>query len=130
MKEKFIRFFSGRYGTDDLNRFLFVVELILFVASFIFPNLFLMFLFYVVIFWYLYRSMSRNYVARSIENQKFIKLKTKFVHTFTCIKKNFTDKGYKHFVCPNCAQIVRVPKGKGVITITCPSCRKAFDKRS
>lgn len=130
MREKLQRFFYGRYGTDDFNKFLFYAELVLLVITFFFRNIVIEILFYFVIILYLYRSLSKNIVARSIENQKFIKIKSKITHRFKAIQKNFQEKDYKHFVCPNCSQIVRVPKGKGNITITCPSCRKQFDKRS
>lgn len=130
MKEKLIRFFAGHYGTDDLNQFLFVLELILFGITLFFPNIISNTLFYLTIILYLYRTLSRNIVARSVENQKYIRVKSMITHKFVALKKDFQEKGYKHIVCPNCAQIVRVPKGKGNITVTCPSCRNSFDARS
>ena len=39
-------------------------------------------------------------------------------------------KIYRFYSCPNCAQKVRVPKGKGKICITCPKCKTEFVKRS
>lgn len=130
MKEKMIRFFAGRYGTDDLNKFLFIVELVLLVISLCVPSLLLTIVFYLVIFVYLYRSLSKNIVARSIENQKYVNIRAKITHSFKAYQRNFSEKGYRHFVCPKCSQIIRVPKGKGTITITCPSCRTKFDKKS
>ena len=32
--------------------------------------------------------------------------------------------------CPKCGQKIRVPRGKGMIEITCPKCRTIFRKRS
>ena len=129
MKEKLIRFFVGRYGNDALNQFLFVLELIFLALSFFVPNLIVSFLFFLVFFTYLFRSMSRNIYGRQAENMKFIAIRTKITHTFKAIQKNFQESAYKHFVCPKCAQIIRVPKGKGNIEITCPSCRTRFSKK-
>ena len=36
----------------------------------------------------------------------------------------------KYFRCPNCKQMVRVPRGRGKITITCPTCKQQFDRKS
>ena len=129
MKEKLIRFVAGRYGNDSLNQFLFILELIFLALSFFVPNIIVSFLFFLVFFTYLFRSLSRNIYGRQAENMKFIAIRTKITHTFKAIQKNFQESAYKHFVCPKCAQIIRVPKGKGNIEITCPSCRTRFSKK-
>ena len=41
-----------------------------------------------------------------------------------------TDKNHKIFQCGKCGQMIRVPKGKGKIVITCPSCKQEFIKRT
>ena len=46
------------------------------------------------------------------------------------MQKNFSDKDHKYFVCKNCHKMVRVPKGKGKIEVTCPRCGHHFDARS
>ncbi len=46
------------------------------------------------------------------------------------IKKNREDHEHKYFLCPECKQTVRVPRGHGKITITCPKCSHKFDKKS
>ena len=40
------------------------------------------------------------------------------------------NKEYKYFLCPNCKQMVRVPRGKGNIEIKCPKCQHKFDRKS
>ena len=39
-------------------------------------------------------------------------------------------KNYKHIQCPNCGQMVRVPRGKGAIRVTCPRCHTKFNSNS
>lgn len=130
MKEKFIRFMQGRYGNDALNNFIFGLELVLCFLSIFFRNWVLQILFYVTLILYFYRAFSRNYVARSIENQKFIGLKSKIVHRFQAFSKNLSDQEYKTLVCPHCSQMIRVPKHKGKIEVKCSSCGNRFDAKS
>lgn len=40
------------------------------------------------------------------------------------------SKTHKIYRCPHCRQKIRVPRGKGKIEITCPSCRSKFIKRT
>ena len=43
------------------------------------------------------------------------------------MKKRWAQRGtYRFFKCPQCRQIVRVPKGRGKICITCPKCKTEF----
>jgi len=40
------------------------------------------------------------------------------------------DKEHCYFKCPNCGQQLRVPRGKGKITVTCRSCGAVFEEKS
>ena len=130
MKEKFYRFMQGRYGMDQLNQFIFYVELIFFIISLFNRSILITGAFYICLVLVMYRMLSRNYVKRSIENQKFIHIKSKSTHRFQSIYKNIKGKNNKYLVCPQCSQIIRVPRHKGNITVTCPSCRQSFDAKS
>ena len=65
------------------------------------------------------RSLSRNVYKRYEENRKFLLLWQKF-----------KDKDHRYYNCPRCRQQVRVPRGKGKISITCPKCREKFIKKT
>ena len=39
-------------------------------------------------------------------------------------------KVYRYFKCPHCRQSIRVPRGRGRISITCPKCGTSFIKKS
>ena len=78
----------------------------------------------------LFRTYSRNIYKRREENEKYLKMIQPIKKRFNVIKKNHQDKEHKYYLCPSCKQIVRVPKGRGKITITCPTCKNRFDKKS
>ena len=130
MKNKIRNFMVGRYGDDALNRFICILIFIFIVLNWILQNNIIRIVIYVFFFLFIYRSFSKNIVARSIENDKFIKHKRKVSRIFKIMKKNFQDKENKYVLCPTCVQMIRVPKGKGKIEITCRHCKKRFEKRS
>jgi predicted phosphohydrolase len=40
------------------------------------------------------------------------------------------DRDHRYFDCPRCRQRVRVPRGKGKISISCPKCHEKFVKKT
>ena len=57
--------------------------------------------------------------------------KTKIIRRFfIATKNNLKDKNNHYYLCPNCYQVVRVPKGRGKVEIHCPKCNKVFKKKS
>ena len=48
-----------------------------------------------------------------------------------CILISIAVRGKNAFFrCPSCKEVVRVPRGKGKIRITCPRCGYAFEKKT
>lgn len=131
MKEKIQRFMMGRYGVDDLNRFLMILFLILGVINLFLRNMPFNLLLVLCIFALYYRMLSKQHSKRYQENVKFLQIKGKVLQFFQRKKRTMEDKKHNHiFVCPTCKQKIRIPKGKGLICITCPKCRTEFEKRS
>lgn len=130
-REKLMRFMQGRYGMDELGRFLSYVLMAVILLNIFFRSQLLNWMVFAALIFMYYRVMSRNYSARYAENQKFLNLKYRFLS-----KKNQgfaragADKTGRIFKCPTCGQKVRVPKGKGKISIHCPKCNTDFIKRS
>ena len=90
----------GRYGSDQLSFFLLVVYIVLILLSGL-PHLeVLSWLALAVLLWDLFRMFSRR------------------------------DKEHRYFKCPNCGQYLRVPRGKGKITVNCRNCGASFEERS
>lgn len=132
----FRRFMYGRYGSDQLSTFLFVLYIVLLVFQMIFRGTavgsVLMLVSYAVVLIYFFRTFSRNIYRRQMENQKFMQAWNPVKNYFKFWKMRFDERNgvKKLFRCPKCHQTIRVPKGKGKIAITCPKCRFEFIKRT
>ena len=117
------RFMEGRYGMDKLNMAILWTGVIASLLSTLIPvqpfNLIFWILSYVLMFLSIFRILSRNTYKRYQENRKFLQI-------FDRLK----DRDHRYFDCPKCRQMVRVPRGKGKIAITCPRCREKFVKKT
>ncbi len=123
-------FRRGRYGNDFLNFTLLIASLIFWVVNIFLRNVALAVLINCLLIYCTYRSLSKNVWTRQKENMRFLDATKDIRANYKVIKMNFTDKKSKYFICPNCKQIVKVPKGKGKIEISCPRCKNKFDRKS
>ena len=116
-------FMTGRYGTDKLNMVILSAGLVASLLSVWISapgwNLLLFVLSYGLMIWAIFRSLSRNTYRRYQENRKFLQF-------FFRLK----DRDNRYFDCPKCRQMVRVPRGKGTIAITCPRCKEKFIRKT
>lgn len=130
MREKFVRFMQGRYGTDQMNRFLSIVAIILLVLS-VFGIPFMYILALALLVWVYFRTFSRNIYKRSAENQKYLTYEWKVKNFWGRKKNEFSQRKVYHiYKCPKCRQKLRVPRGRGKIMITCRKCGTEFMKKS
>ena len=124
------RFMAGRYGGDQLNLFLMALYLILYVL-FLFTRLLAFeLLATVLVFVSLFRSLSRNLEARRAENNKFLQFVRPIARRWNAFHARAHDREHRYFKCPNCGQQMRVPRGKGRITVHCRSCGAVFGEKS
>ena len=134
-REKLQRFMIGRYGMDQLGRFLFGVLCVLVVL-----NLFIRFgplgllvnvLELAVIILLYFRMFSKNVNRRWQENQAYLRMQFYVSEYFKKLRFRFSEgRKYRIFKCPNCGQKVRIPRGHGRVSIHCPKCGTDFIKRS
>lgn len=120
----FQRVMQGRYGYDELSRFLIIFSLVLMILSMIkilwFLNIFAL----ICLMWATFRCYSKNIQKRLYEQEQFLKITQKPRKFFSVQKMKWQDrKIYRYFKCKNCKATLRVPKGKGKIEITCPKCK-------
>lgn len=113
------RFMEGRYGTDKLNTAILGVGVVACLLSMFIRlpllDFILTLLSYGLLFWAVFRCLSRNTYKRYQENRKYLNLLSR------C-----KDREHRYFNCPRCRQSVRVPRHKGKIAITCPKCKEKF----
>lgn len=119
----FRHFMQGRYGTDKLNTTILLAGFSACFLQILLPGavlkLVMMVFSYACMGWAIFRSLSRNTYKRYQENRKYLR----------CLER-IKDKEHRYFDCPRCRQSVRVPRGKGKISITCPKCKEKFIKKT
>ena len=141
MKERLRKFMEGRYGADELNRFLTVCGWVLLLIGFVLSGIdskvalivgsVLVTLSWAALIYSLFRTFSKRTQERASENYKYFVCKNKVLGWFRRLKARWQDrKTHRYFRCPQCKATVRVPRGKGKIRITCPKCKHQFVKKS
>ena len=131
MKERMQRFMAGRYGNDQLNQFIFIVAIISMVLEIITRQSLFYTLTLVLLILAYVRVFSRNINKRYEENMKFLQKKDAILNKFRKQKYYAAQRRNFHiYTCPQCKQKIRIPKGKGKISIRCSKCGTEFIKRS
>lgn len=130
MKAWFQRFMSGRYGNDQFGGFLTISSLVLLVLG-LFLNGILYYLGLGLLIYAYFRMFSRNIQKRYAENQWYMGKRAVVTGVLGKYKRRFDQRStYRYFRCPHCRQEIRVPRGRGSISITCPKCGTQFIKKS
>ena len=124
------RLMYGRYGNDQLNLFLMGLYLLLYLV-FLFTRLELLYMVsFVLLAVTLFRLLSRNIERRRMENARFMRAAGPLLSWLRTRRTIRRDKEHVYFKCPNCGQQLRVPRGKGKITVTCRGCGASFQEKS
>lgn len=124
------RFMAGRYGGDQLNLLLIALYLICYVV-FLFSRLLAFEVIGTVLLLVsLFRSFSRDLERRRQENARFLQTVRPAVRRWNAFRSRAQDREHRYFKCPNCGQQMRVPRGKGRITVRCRSCGAVFEEKS
>lgn len=131
LREHFSRFMLGRYGMDSFSKTLIYIALALYLINiFTYTNQ-LSYLSFAMIAYCYYRMFSKNIYKRAHENQVFLQKTHKLKMTKDKYLRQFkTRKTHHIYKCPTCKQKIRVPKGRGRISIHCPKCNSDFIKKS
>lgn len=76
-----------------------------------------------------FRIFSRNIGKRRQENARFQAKIAPLVRFRNRLRTRLKQRNlYSFFKCPQCGTVLRVPKGKGRIRITCKNCQNVFEK--
>ena len=113
------RMFIGRNGPDQLSFALLILAMIL---SFV-PWTYMYIVTMVIMGLAVLRMFSKNIEQRRKENFMLMKLVNNIKSWYYRVKtRQQQSKQYKIFKCPKCAQKLRVPRGKGKVSIKCSKC--------
>jgi len=132
------RFMSGRYGADQLSRFISCAGLVCIILSVLtrgvgqgeLSSMFVL-LCAVLLGLTYYRMFSRNYSRRRRENEFYLERKYRLTSWLKLHRECFRQRrDYAFYRCPGCRQMIRVPRGKGRLRITCRRCGYSFEKKT
>lgn len=121
----------GRYGVDELSNFLTAIAFVLIIINLFVHTAWLSLVGAALLVYALWRVLSTSTENRRNENEVFLDHAGRFrpwLHNPAAAFKE--ARTYKHAMCPDCGQKVRVPRGKGKLRVTCPKCHKKFEVKS
>lgn len=131
MRNWFQKLLYGRYGGDQLGRALLVGSLVALVLELFTGWGFLNILALLLLVVSYIRIFSRNLVARRAENEVFLRWWNPTRQKLAGLGGSMRDmKTHVHCKCPTCGQKIRVPRGRGKISIHCPKCNVDFLKKT
>ena len=131
LRVRLAQWMYGRYGTDALSVFLHTAVFVCVVVSFVPAFSFLAVAGLCLLTWDIFRTLSRNCAARKKELNIYLREKKKLTDQWKLAKQIFRErKTHCYFRCPACRAMLRVPKHRGEIVVTCPKCKTKTDKKT
>ena len=133
-REKMAQLMYGRRGMDEFSRFLLIVTLVCIVLSWFFGGI-AKSLFYAlgiagIVYTYV-RILSRNIYKRQQENIWYLKKRDAVKRWLRSLKDRWQQRrDYRFFRCPSCHTLLRVPKNKGKLLLTCRKCGNRFERKT
>ncbi len=128
---RFRNFMYGRYGFDQFTRALIICALVLSILMNLTRISWLILIAYLPFIYALFRVFSKDIQRRTQENMAYMRITGKLRNQFVHLKLYLVGtKTHKYYKCAHCKQMIRVPRGKGRISISCPKCRKEFIRRT
>ncbi|UJF15445.1 hypothetical protein LZ578_10805 [Jeotgalibaca sp. MA1X17-3] len=136
--EKIKNIWMTANGFDAFSKFLMQTGIAFLILSVLFRVKFISWIGFAILLFFYIRTFSKDKQKFSRQNRTFLQYKQKMDTYFQSqtralkqIKWNRQQrKTHRFYKCPSCGQKVRVPKGRGKITITCPKCATKFTKKS
>ena len=135
-RQRIEQFMYGRRGTDEFARFLLIMVIALIVVSWILSFVpavseILRLVAIAALIYCYFRILSRNIYQRQKENAWYLQKQQaagRWLHTAR--DRWQQRKDYKFFRCPSCHSLLRVPKGKGKLLLTCRKCGNRFERKT
>ena len=129
-------FMYGRYGFDQLGRFLFILSIVFWALSLFFrftPLRRVYFVFWalntLIYIYAIFRILSKNTYQRTVENERYLRVRGKVFPKWIKFKTERLDKDYIFKKCPYCGARLRLKRKRGKHTTRCPKCGTEFSVR-
>lgn len=116
-RQKMQNFMLGRNGADELGAVVLSAGMVCYFMYFFTKDGIWNSASTVCFVYALFRMLSKNVCARREENKKVV-LRLQLLKLRWQVRKT-----HKVYLC-SCGRLVRVPKGKGKLEVTCPVCGK------
>lgn len=147
-KEKIYRFMYGRYGVDELYKFSMVVFFIIWIAELIvvtavpsglakaIATVSFSTATTLLLFWMIFRTMSRNHFKRRRENMIYLKASRAVKRCLSgnvsrgSKSRNLDDQVHIFRDCTKCGSTLRLPRKPGKHSVKCPRCSHSFYVKS
>ena len=137
-RQRIQQFMAGRNGYDAFGRFLLFAAVLLMALALVFNLLSLSVLValcqameWAVLIVCIFRVMSRNLYQRQKENAWYMGRHAAFLRWWRGVRERWQQrKDYKFFRCPSCHALLRVPRGKGKLLLTCRKCGNRFERKT
>ena len=116
IRDKINVFLKSRYGMDDFGKCIILIAMIIHVLGIMIHSSILVGIAVAIAFFELYRMMSKEVWIRSEENIKY----KRYIRLW---KVRYQERKISRiFMCKSCGRMIRVPKGKGRLQVTCKAC--------
>lgn len=133
-RQRIQQFMYGRNGYDQLGRALILAALAFMLLGMVLPRaVYPLFLTgqYAALIYCLFRVLSRNVYQRQRENAWYLQKERAVRRWFRSLRDRWRQrKDYKFFRCPSCHALLRVPRGKGKLLLTCRKCGNRFERKT
>ncbi|MBQ5800456.1 MAG: hypothetical protein IIW20_01075 [Clostridia bacterium] len=129
---KFYEFMRYRYGADELSAIIVLLSFAILLVVSIIDLWWLSLLPLALVIYAAWRILSKDIPARKKENEFIINAKNAILglKNTKIEKKAKADNDFVIAKCPSCDAKLRLPKGKGEFSVTCPNCKKKLRVRS
>ncbi len=122
---KIAQFMMGRNGIDSFCNGLLAFYFVAVFADILVPGSLLSKLGFLAGVYAVYRMFSKNIARRQAENKWYVETIGLPLRSYI----NRDRKNYSYFKCPTCKQVLRAPKGRGKIRVTCSRCGNKFERK-
>lgn len=125
-QNKIRKFMLGRYGVDELYKFLFILYIIILTINIFLKSPILEFINLCIVLFTFYRLLSKNVSKRKKENKNYLKIKNALLKPIKTLSKNMKDKEHIYKKCSKCQTLLKlpIPYERGIKYTTCPKCKQ------